>query len=86
MTFTERMKKSIFGGGLSGKAPSVFRRVHYEFIAHILSNEQPGKPSGEPSSVTYREWLQITNRFADEFVPIKGFDKARFLKACGVKP
>lgn len=72
MAFTERMRKSVYEGGLSGKAPSAFRRVHYELIAATISHLKPDIRA------------RVAEQFALTFISIGGFDRARSLKACGV--
>lgn len=73
MAFTERMRKSVFEGGLHGTAKPAFRRVHYEWLAKEIAL----MPKGE------RLW--VSRHFQYGFRDVPGFDRARFERACKVR-
>jgi len=77
------MRKSVFEGGLRGTARPAFRRVHYEFIAHTISRMNMVGQRKFKFDRTFRGVSAVV--FADAFRDVPGFDRARFLKACGYK-
>lgn len=59
------------------------QRRHFELIAETLA---ASKPAILRDRKAYNAWLEVLNAFADMLASTnRNFDRARFLRACGVE-
>jgi len=60
----------------------MFTKQHYEFIAAVLRDTQPGGDNDETNK-PLRRWQRIVSVFVARFrADNENFDQERFLKAC----
>lgn len=66
-----------------GDKTMTMQRRHFELIAETL---KASKPARDPMSPKYDMWRSIVSEFCGRLSTTNGqFNKARFLRACGVE-